>query len=113
MPGACMQWEKRTDPESGATSWVDALTGSVTFSDPNVSDAGGLLKWSDATVYQGQGEGGTTSVFVPKLASIAGFGVLWVLKYIFLDKIMFGPHHHTPYDEDIEREEATGLVPEA
>lgn len=39
-------------------------------------------------------------------ANIAGFGVLWVLKYIFLDKIMFGPDHHTPYDEDIEIEEA-------
>ncbi|MGI8754314.1 MAG: GtrA family protein [Acidimicrobiales bacterium] len=39
-------------------------------------------------------------------ASIAGFGVLWVLKYIFLDKIMFGPEHHTPYDEEIELEEA-------
>lgn len=39
-------------------------------------------------------------------ASIGGFGLLWVLKYLFLDKIMFGPHHHTPYDEDIEREEA-------
>ncbi|MBI2708913.1 MAG: GtrA family protein [Actinobacteria bacterium] len=38
-------------------------------------------------------------------ANIAGFAVLWVLKYLFLDKIMFGPHHHTPYDEDIEREE--------
>jgi putative flippase GtrA len=38
-------------------------------------------------------------------ANIAGFGVLWVLKYLFLDRIMFGPHHHTPYDEDIEREE--------
>ncbi len=37
-------------------------------------------------------------------ASIAGFGALWILKYIFLDKIMFGPHHHTPYDEDLERE---------
>lgn len=46
------------------------------------------------------------------LASIAGFGVLWVLKYLFLDKVMFGPHHHTPYDEDIEREEA-GLLPDA
>lgn len=44
------------------------------------------------------------------LASIAGFGVLWVLKYLFLDKIMFGTDHHTPYDEDIEREEA-GLPP--
>jgi putative flippase GtrA len=41
-----------------------------------------------------------------QLANIAGFGVLWVLKYLFLDKIMFGPHHHTPYDEDIEVEEA-------
>ncbi len=39
-------------------------------------------------------------------ASIAGFGLLWILKYLFLDKIMFGPHHHTPYDEDYEREEA-------
>lgn len=43
-------------------------------------------------------------------ANIAGFGILWVLKYLFLDKIMFGPEHHTPYDEDIEREEA-GLPP--
>ena len=43
-------------------------------------------------------------------ASIAGFGILWVLKYIFLDKIMFGKDHHTPYDEDIELEEA-GLTP--
>ena len=39
-------------------------------------------------------------------ANIAGFGVLWILKYLFLDKIMFGAHHHTPYDEDIELEEA-------
>lgn len=39
-------------------------------------------------------------------ANIAGFGTLWVLKYLFLDKIMFGTDHHTPYDEDIEREEA-------
>jgi hypothetical protein len=30
---------------------------------------------------------------------------------MFLDKIMFGPHHHTPYDEDIELEEA-GIDPE-
>jgi putative flippase GtrA len=41
-----------------------------------------------------------------QFANIAGFGTLWVLKFLFLDKIMFGPHHHTPYDEDIELEEA-------
>lgn len=40
-------------------------------------------------------------------ASVFGFGLLWILKYLFLDKIMFGPERHTPYDEDIEREEAT------
>ena len=39
-------------------------------------------------------------------ANIMGFGCLWVLKYLFLDKIMFGAKHHTPYDEDMEREEA-------
>ena len=44
-------------------------------------------------------------------ANIAGFGVLWILKYLFLDKIMFGPHHHTPYDEDIEREEQADARP--
>lgn len=44
-------------------------------------------------------------------ANIAGFGTLWVLKYIFLDKIMFGTDHHTPYDEDIELEEA-GIEPD-
>ena len=40
------------------------------------------------------------------IASISGFGILWVLKYLFLDKIMFGPDHHTPYDEEFEVEEA-------
>jgi putative flippase GtrA len=39
-------------------------------------------------------------------ASITGFGILWVLKYLFLDKIMFGTDHHTPYDEEYEVEEA-------
>ncbi len=39
-------------------------------------------------------------------ANITGFGVLWVLKFLFLDKIMFGGDNHTPYDADIEAEEA-------
>jgi len=44
--------------------------------------------------------------YAVQAANIAGFGILWILKYLFLDKIMFGPEHHTPYDEDIELEEA-------
>ena len=47
-----------------------------------------------------------TEKIAVQFANIAGFGVLWVIKYLFLDKIMFGAHHHTPYDEDIEAEEA-------
>ena len=53
----------------------------------------------------------TMQTILVMAANIAGFGTLWVLKYIFLDKIMFGPDHHTPYDEDIELEEA-GLEPD-
>lgn len=44
--------------------------------------------------------------YAVQAANIAGFGILWVLKYLFLDKIMFGGDHHTPYDEDMEIEEA-------
>ena len=53
----------------------------------------------------------STQTILVMAANIAGFGTLWVVKYIFLDKIMFGPDHHTPYDEDIELEEA-GLEPD-
>lgn len=55
----------------------------------------------------------TPSIMV---ATIGGFGILWVLKYVFLDKIMFGPDHHTPYDVEFEIEEAeleeTGVSPQ-
>ena len=54
----------------------------------------------------------TEQTIMVMIASIAGFGTLWILKYLFLDKIMFGTDHHTPYDEDIEREEAA-VAPEA
>lgn len=51
------------------------------------------------------------------IASVSGFGILWVLKYLFLDKIMFGTDHHTPYDvdEEVELEELAeaGVLPEA
>ncbi len=51
-----------------------------------------------------------TQTILVMAANIAGFGTLWVLKYLFLDKIMFGDHHHTPYDEDVEMEEAAGMI---
>jgi putative flippase GtrA len=75
--------------------WIFTVTGwglstlAVWYVDNNVGEKGTLLH--DLAV---------------QAANIVGFGVLWVLKYLFLDKIMFGPHHHTPYDEDFEAEEA-------
>jgi putative flippase GtrA len=57
------------------------------------------------------GDNETEKTILVMAANIMGFGVLWVLKYIFLDKIMFGTDHHTPYDEDIELEEA-GIEPD-
>lgn len=50
--------------------------------------------------------------YAVQFANIVGFGILWVLKYMFLDKIMFGSEHHTPYDEDEELELAEGLQDE-
>jgi len=57
------------------------------------------------------GDNETEKTILVMAANIMGFGTLWILKYIFLDKIMFGADHHTPYDEDIELEEA-GLEPD-
>lgn len=57
------------------------------------------------------GNNSTEKTILVMAANIAGFGTLWVLKYLFMDKIMFGPDHHTPYDEDIELEEA-GIEPD-
>jgi len=57
------------------------------------------------------GDNETEKTILVMAANIMGFGTLWILKYIFLDKIMFGTDHHTPYDEDIELEEA-GLEPD-
>src|SRR5699024_5135003 len=44
----------------------------------------------------------TSRTIAVMAANIIGFGILWVLKYFFLDRIMFGADHHTPYDEDLE-----------
>jgi putative flippase GtrA len=43
----------------------------------------------------------SNSTLLVMLANIAGFGVLWVAKFLFLDKIMFG---HSEKDEILSQE---------
>jgi len=54
--------------------------------------------------------------FVPSIASLTAFGVLWVIKFFVLDAVIFGAHHHIDdFEEgrlDLE-DEAEGVGPEA
>lgn len=36
--------------------------------------------------------------------NIAGFGILWVARYVVLDRLLFGEHHHTPFGDEIDAE---------
>lgn len=38
------------------------------------------------------------------LANAVGFGIVWVFKFLFLDRMMFGAYRHFPVDEDLEAE---------
>ena len=38
------------------------------------------------------------------VANAVGFGLVWVFKFVFLDRVMFGGHQHFPVDEDLEAE---------
>jgi putative flippase GtrA len=38
------------------------------------------------------------------LANTAGFGAVWIFKFLFLDKVMFGAHQHFPVEEELEAE---------
>jgi putative flippase GtrA len=40
------------------------------------------------------------SALVVSAANLTAFGVLWVVKYLVFDGLMFGPGHHAPDDED-------------
>jgi len=93
--------------------WLFTVAGWI-LSTLAVAGVVALTKTSDPIHHPDLAHGNKYAV---QAASIFGFGVLWILKYVFLDKIMFGSEHHTPYDEDIEIEEAqlqaTHPVPEA
>jgi putative flippase GtrA len=39
---------------------------------------------------------------VPNLANIFAFGLLWVVKFFALDAFMFGKHHHSALDEELD-----------
>lgn len=38
------------------------------------------------------------------VANALGFGLVWVFKFLFLDRMMFGGHQHFPVDEGLESE---------
>jgi len=38
------------------------------------------------------------------VANAVGFGLVWVFKFVFLDRVMFGGHQHFPVDEDLDAE---------
>ena len=46
----------------------------------------------------------TDKVIWNMLANMSGFGALWVVRFFVLDKLIWGPHHHTPVSEDVEAE---------
>ena len=44
------------------------------------------------------------SALAVNAANAMGFGLVWVFKFLFLDRIMFGGHQHFPVDEELEAE---------
>lgn len=58
-----------------------------------------------STVMVAVAERFSDATFVLMLTNLAAFGLLWVGKFFFLDKVLFGPHHHE-FDENLEDEVA-------
>lgn len=38
------------------------------------------------------------------IGNIAGFGLLWVARFLVLDRLLFGAKQHTPFSEELEAE---------
>ncbi|CAN5534037.1 hypothetical protein BH20ACT2_BH20ACT2_16320 [soil metagenome] len=57
-----------------------------------------------STLLVAQAEHWWDSALAVSGANIAGFGILWVLKFFVLDSLMFGVHHH-PVDAEPARVE--------
>jgi putative flippase GtrA len=67
-----------------------------------VFTAAGLLL---STLLVSVAEDMSDSTLLVMAASIAGFGILWVAKFLFLDQVMFG---HSEVDEVLSQEEPIG-----
>jgi putative flippase GtrA len=44
----------------------------------------------------------TVEKLIPNIANMLAFGVLWVVKFFVLDAYIFGKHHHSAVEEDLE-----------
>lgn len=38
------------------------------------------------------------------IGNLAGFGLLWIARFLVLDRLLFGSHHHTAFSDEIEAE---------
>src|SRR4029453_12423048 len=57
-----------------------------------------------STIFAHYADQWSDSPLAINLAYALGFGVVWIFKFLILDKAMFGAHRHFPVDEQLEAE---------
>jgi putative flippase GtrA len=57
-----------------------------------------------STIFAHYADQWSDSPLAINLANALGFGVVWIFKFLILDKAMFGAHRHFPVDEQLEAE---------